>query len=185
MQTLDLSGSRSQSEGRLKSLFWPSIRTANDLDYLGAQGFWICAVVSVLSFAILAIAGKPLLGVLVFFVYFLGGVGVREHSLYTAAVIFLMYAADSIAAGPSVVRILLAAVLLSNLRATWIASHWSPNSDEASLPPRFSETWSDKLVDQLPMWLWPKIRIPYYVFSAVFLALTVAGLIMLIRHRIL
>jgi len=185
MQTLDLSGSRSQGEGRLKSLFWPSIRTANDLDYLGTQGFWICAVVAVISLAILVIAGKPLLGVLIFFVYFLGGVGVREHSLYTAAVIFLMFAADSIATGPSVVRILLAAVLLSNFRATWIASHWSPNSDEAAPLPRFSETWSDKLADQLPMWLWPKIQIPYYVFSAAFLALTVAGLIMLIRHRIL
>jgi hypothetical protein len=183
MQTLDLSGSRSHSEGRLRSLFWPSIRTASDLDYLGTEGFWICVVVAVISFTVLAMSGKPLLGALVFLVYFLGGVGVRERSLYTAAVIFVMFAADSIATGPSIVRVLLAAVLLSNLRATWIASRWSPNSDEAALPPRFSETWSDKLADQLPMWLWPKVRIPYYVLSSAFLALTVAGVIMLIRHR--
>jgi hypothetical protein len=67
---------------------------------------------------------------------------------------------------PGIVRILFAALLLSNLRATCIAAGWRPESDEAALPPRLDETWSDKLADQFPMWLWPKVRIAYYVFSA-------------------
>jgi len=183
MQTLDLSGSESRSEGRLKSLFWPSIRTASDLDYLGTQGFWVCTVVAVISLALLIFTGKPIIGAFVFLFYFLGGVGVRERSQYAAAVIFLMYVLDTVTSGPGVVRILIAALLLSNLRATWIASHWSPNSEEAILPPRFSETWSDKFADQLPMWLWPKLRILYYVFSACFLLLVAVGLLMLARHR--
>jgi hypothetical protein len=64
-------------------------------------------------------------------------------------------------AGPGTVRILLTALLLSNLRATWIASLWKPESDEAVLPPRFAETWSDKFADQLPRWLWPKVKVQY------------------------
>lgn len=187
MQTLGLSGSESRSEGRLKSLFWPSIRTGSDLDYLGVQGFWVCAVVAVISLGVLAIAGTPVTGVFIFLFFFLGGVGVRERSQYAAAVVFVMYVADGITTftttGPSVVRILIAALLLSNLRATWIAAHWRPDSDDAILPPRFAETWGDKIADQLPMWLWPKIRILYYVFSTCFLLLVAAGLIMMVRHR--
>jgi len=44
MQTLDLSGERKKSDGRLKSLFWPTVENAWDVDYLGQQGFWICCV---------------------------------------------------------------------------------------------------------------------------------------------
>jgi hypothetical protein len=183
MQTLDLSGSESRSEGRLKSLFWPSIRTGSDLDYLGAQGFWVCTVVAVVSLVFSIFSGEPLFGAFVFLFYFLGGVGVRERSQYAAAVIFLAYVANAITSGLGVVSVLIAALLLSNLRATWMASDWSPNSDEAILPPRFGETWSDKLADQLPMWLWPKVRILYYVFSACFLLLVAAELAMLFYHR--
>jgi hypothetical protein len=153
------------------------------LDYLGTQGFWVCALVAVISLIFLVFLGKPLLGVFIFLFYFLGGVGVRERSQYAAAVIFLMYVADTITTGPSVVKILFAALLLSNLRATWIASHWSPTSEQAALPPRFNETWGDKLADQLPMWLWPKLRIPYYVLSGCFLLLAVIGLLTILRHR--
>ena len=118
-----------------------------------------------------------------FLFYFLGGIGVRERSQYAAAVIFLMFLADSLFVGPSVVRVLIGALLLSNFRATWIASHWNPGSEQSILPPRFNETWSDKLADQLPMWLWPKIRIAYYVLSTCLLILAFFGLLTLLRHR--
>jgi hypothetical protein len=153
------------------------------LDSLGAQGLWVCALAAVLSLVLLTISGKPIVGAFVFLFYILGGVGVRERSLYTAAMIFLMYLADGIVSGPSVVRVLLAALLFSNLRATRIASHSVPNSDQAVLPPRFNESWRDKLVDQLPKRLWPTIWFPYYIFSRGFLLLAVAGLFLVIRHR--
>jgi hypothetical protein len=183
MQTLGLSDSTPRSESRIKSLFWPSIQTANDVDYLGAQGYWVCAAVSVLSFIFLAITGQMIIGVVVFLFYFLGGVGVRERSRYSAAAVLAMYALDLLSTPPSVVRVVITGLLLSNLRATWIASRWKPESDEATLPPRFGETWSDKFADKLPTWLWPKVRVLYYVFSACFFLLVAIGLAVKILHR--
>lgn len=183
MQTLNLSDSAPRTESRLKSLFWPSIQTGSDVDYLGTQGYWVCALVAIVSFVYLAATGHAISGGFTFLFYYLGGVGVRERSRYAAAVVLVMYAADSVLGGIGVVKVLIMALLLANFRAIWIASRWKPESDEGILAPRFSETWSDKFADRLPMWLWPKVRVVYYVFSACFLLLVAAGLVMLIRHR--
>lgn len=183
MQTLGLSNSTPASESRLKSLFWPSIRTGSDVDYLGAQGYWVCALVAVFSAVFLAISGQPIAGGFAFLFYYLGGVGVRERSRYAAAVVLIMFVANIVASGPGVLNVIITGLLLSNLRATWIASSWKPESDEAALPPRFSETWGDKFADQLPTFLWPKVRILYYVFSAGFLLLVAIGLATVLHHR--
>jgi hypothetical protein len=183
VQTLDLSNSTARSENRLKSLFWPTIQTANDVDYLGAQGFWVCVVAAVLAVVSSVGTGHPIAGVCVLLFYYLGGVGVRERSRYAAFMVFAMFLADAIASGFGVPRIIILGLLLSNLRATWIAAGWKPESDEAAPTPRFNETWSDKFVDQLPTWLWPKVRVVYYVFSACFLLLVVAGMAVLISRR--
>ena len=176
MQTLGLSNSTPASESRLKSLFWPSIQTGSDVDYLGAQGYWVCALAAVLSAVLLAISGQPTGSALIFLFYYLGGVGVRERSRYAAAVVLTMHVTNMVISGPGVLSVIIAGLLLSNLRATWIASSWKPGSDEATLPPRFSETWGDKFADKLPAFLWPKVRILYYVFSAGFLLLVAIGL---------
>jgi hypothetical protein len=183
MQTLGLTDSAPRTEGRLKSLFWPSIKTANDVDYLGTQGFWVCTLIAIFSFVVYAFTGHEIVGTVILLFFFLGGVGVREHSRYAAAVVLILYLVEIAATGPSAVRVAIAAVLFSNLRATWIASRWNPESAEAMPPPRLAETWSDKLADRLPMWLWPNIRTPFYVFSIVFLMLETAGLIMIIRRH--
>ena len=57
-----------------------------------------------------------------------------------------------------------------------------PDSQEAALPPRLNETMTDKFADRLPQWLWPKLRIPYYVFSAIFVLLVFAGLALMQTH---
>jgi hypothetical protein len=182
VQTLDLTDSAPRTEGRLKTLFWPSIQTADDVDYLGTHGFWVCVLVATFSLVLLAFGGHEILGAAVFLLYFLGGVGVREHSRFAAAVILISYVADTIAA-PGVIRFIVAALLFSNLRATWIASQWNPESSEAVPPPRLAETWWDKLSDTMPAWLWPKIRIPFYVFSLGFLALEIVGAIVILRRH--
>lgn len=178
LETLGLSGSVERSDGRLKSLFWPSIRNGTDVDYLGAQGYWVCTAVAILSFVFLAVTGQPLTGVAILLFYYVGGAGVRERSRYAALVVFIMYLLDTLLM-PGVVRIILCALLLSNLRATWIAATWRPDSEEAALPPRLNETFTDKLADQLPPWLWPKVKIAYYIFSAGFLLLAILGLLAL------
>jgi hypothetical protein len=184
VQTLGLSDSAPRSDGRLKSLFWPSIQTGSDVDYLGAQGYWVCTIVAVLSGGFLILLGHWISGIAVLMFYYLGGVGVRERSRYAAAAVLVMYVAAGLTGGLGVVRVIITALLLSNLRATWIASQWKPESEEAILPPRLSETWSDNFADRFPMWLWPKARIFYYVFSASLFALIVFSVVMAaLQHR--
>jgi hypothetical protein len=183
METLGLSASATRTDGRLKSLFWPSIETHTDVDYLGAQGYWVCTFIAVISFVILVSRGQIGTATVVLLFFYLGGVGVRERSRYAAAAVLMMYLVDTLLTGPGVVRILLGALLLSNMRATWIASGWKPESAEAELPPRLSETLADKFADRLPMWLWPKVRIPYYIFSGGFLILMWVGLIAMALRR--
>jgi hypothetical protein len=186
MQTLGLSDSTPRSESRLKSLFWPSIQNALDVDYLGVQGYWLCAFVGVFTFLFSTATRHPVAGVLTLLFFYLSGVGIREHSRYAAVVALAFAAADVLAsfamAAPSVFKILFAALLLSNLRATWIASGWKPESEEAVLPPRFTATWTDKFADLLPSWLWPKVRIPYYIFSVAMVCMSVVGMAAMIAQ---
>ena len=177
METLGLSDTTPRSEGRLKSLFWPSIQSGADVDYLAAQGFWVCTIIGVVGLVFLAIARQPLTGLVVFLLFHLGGVGVREHNPFAATVVLIYFAIDTLVAGIGVVRIIVAALLLSNLRATWTADHWNPDSEEAALPPRLGETFADKFSDKWPAFIWPKVKILYYIFSFACLALVVAGLV--------
>jgi len=183
MQTLGLSDSTPRTESRLKSLFWPSIQSGADVDYLGAQGYWVCTAVAFLSVIFFLALRQPITGVLILLFYYLGGVGVRERSRFAAVAVFVMYVADALFSPFSIVRILVSALLLSNLRATWIAALWRPESEEAALPPRLSTTWSDKFVDRFPMWLWPRIRIFYYVYAICFFVLVDIGLAATLAHR--
>jgi hypothetical protein len=57
-----------------------------------------------------------------------------------------------------------------------MASNWQPDSEQATLPPRLGDTWSDKFADLWPAIIWPRVRIVYYVFSGLFLLLVVIGL---------
>ena len=187
MQTLGLSDSTARTESRLKSLFWPSIQSGADVDYLAVQGFWVCTFVGLISFGFLTIAQQPISGLLVLLLFHFGGIGVREHNPYAAAIMLIFYLVDFFASivllanspGIGVVRIIIVALLFSNLRAAWIADHWKPESEEAALPTRMGETFSDKFVDQWPAFIWPKVKILYYVFAFMYLALIVAGLIIM------
>jgi len=179
MQTLGISDSTSRSESRLKSLFWPSIESGADVDYLAVQGYWVCTIVAVLSFAVLVGARQPVLGLVTFLFFHLGGIGVREHSRFAAAVVFVFYLIDTLASfkilvaspGMIVLRAIITALLLSNLRATWIAARWQSGSDQAAMPLRLSDTWTDKFANNWPAWLWPKIRVVYYILSIALLLL--------------
>lgn len=174
MQTLNLSDSTPRTESRLKSLFWPSIHTGSDVDSLGSQGYWVCTIVAVVSFIVWVLAHHPGVAVIVLLFYYLSGVGVRERNKYAATAVAITYVSSALIAGLGVINVILSALLIANLRATWIASNWTPESEEAILPPRLNETLLDELTDQFPMWLWPKVEILYYVFSA--------GIVMLVAY---
>src|SRR5436305_14429141 len=88
MQTLGLSDSTTRSESRLRSLFWPSIQSGSDVDYLAVQGFWVCTMVGVISLATLCFEGLTITGILVFVIFLIVGAGVSEH-IHLASVVLL------------------------------------------------------------------------------------------------
>ena len=183
MQTLGIADSTPSTDNRLKSLFWPSITTGADVDYLGSQGYWVCTLVAVLSSAVLVIAEQPIMAALLFLYFYVGGIGVRERSTYAAVAVFVMYVLDMLLGNIGIFKILISALLLSNIRATYLANTWNPTSEEAELPPRLSTTLGDKLADQFPMWFWPKMRIVYYVCSAGFLLFILFGVAVMMMRR--
>jgi hypothetical protein len=202
MQTLGVSDSLPRSESRIKSLLWPSIQSGSDVDYLGIQGYWVCTLVAAMTLVValftLAQSSGTRQGIVVFLFlgvlsvfFYLGGCGVREGSRFAAVIIFFVYALDWLTAVLSapvsvslLIKLAISAVLLSNLRATWVAARWVPGGAESALPARRSTTLSDKFVDQLPRWLWPKIRIPYYIYSAFVLLIVILGYGALLFQRV-
>jgi hypothetical protein len=105
--------------------------------------------------------------------FYLGAVGVREHSRVAAAVMFISYVIDTLASfkllegspGMIVLRVIITALLLSNLRASWIAAHWQSTSDQASMRLRLSDTLLDRFANRWPSWVWPKTRVVDYILS--------------------
>jgi hypothetical protein len=190
MQTLGITDSSDRSESRVKSLLWPSIQSGADVDYLGAQGYWVCTFVAVLACLTSLLTGQIILAASLLLFFYFGGVGVRERDLFAAVIVFAFYALDTLISitfllfaspwGMIVLRVIVSALLLSNLRATWIASNWEPNSERAALPPRLGETFADKFADLWPAWIWPKVRIIYYVFSLAVLLVFALGIATLI-----
>jgi len=139
--------------------------------------------------------GRPFLAITLLLFFYFGGVGVRQRDPLAAGMVFLFYGVDTVTTlffmvfaspwGMIVFRIFVTALLLSNIRATWIASKWKTDSEEAALPPRLNETWSDKFADQLPTILWPKARIAYYIFGACVLTLVSIGLASMLARTII
>jgi len=179
MQTMDLSGTAPPSENRLKSLFWPSIHSATDVEYLGSQGFWICTIIGVVTFAISLITGQYISGLFVLIYFYLGGNGVRQRDVFAAVAVFLLMLTTFVFS-PGILNFFGCVLLLSNMRATFIASFWEPGAENAEPAIRFNETFGDKLVDQFPAWVWPKIRYSYYGYAALFLLLTIVGMLVLV-----
>jgi hypothetical protein len=192
MQTLGLSGESQRSDGRLKSIFWPTVQNAWDVDSLGRQGFWICVIIAAFELAeslfagngVVIAGGRPIvmvIGVLTAVAFIVGGMGVRESNWPAAAMVFAIFFMGilyTMAMGrlPGILSIFAAAILLSNLRAAFLASEWRPAGEGEDKPTRFNETLSDKLADQLPAKAWPVLQIPFFALAALLLLLNILGL---------
>jgi hypothetical protein len=191
MQTLGLSSESKRSDGPLKSIFCPTVDNAWDVDYLGRQGFTICTVVALFELVPAVFAGNPvylLAGVIASLIFLVGGMGVREGSWPAAAMVFSLFLVGQLnflAQGrfPGILSLIAAAVLLSNLRAAFLASSWRPAGPDEDKPTRFHESTMDFLVDQLPAKVWPKLETAFYALGGAFLALTLIGLGLTLWHR--
>jgi len=192
MQTLGLSGEAKRSDGWLKSIFWPTVENAWDVNYLGQQGFWICLLIAALQALVGMLSGRPILLVVylaVALVFVLGGMGVREANWPAAAMIFAIFFTDilyPLAVGrfPGFLSILAAGILLSNVRAAFLASEWRPAREGEDRPTRFSETFRDKLVDRWPAKAWPVVQAPFFALAALMLLLSLVAVGGALWHRV-
>jgi len=191
MQTLGLSQESKRSDGRLKSIFWPTVENAWDVDYLGRQGFWICLIIALFQIVGTLATGNPIMiiaGAAGALVFLLGGMGVREGSWPAAALVFGVYFLGilyTMAKGqfPGVLAILAAADLLSTLRAAFLGSEWRPTVEEEDKPMRFNDTIGDKLADQVPAKAWPVLQVPFFSLASILLLLSLTGLIFSLLQR--
>ena len=176
---LGLSDERTKDDNLFQRLFWPS-NQPGEVDTLGQQGFWVCLVVALFSGGVMILAGHPLIGMLTLVLYGLGGVGIRQHSVAAAIFISFCYVANLLinlflTQMPGVLSLIVAGLLLANIRGTYIASKWQATGDLE----QFSEspTFFDRLVDQIPPRVWPWGRFLFFVLGAIYLALTILGAI--------
>jgi len=148
MQTLGLSGEGQRSDGRLKSIFWPTVQNAWDVDALGRQGFWICLIIAAFQLVVSLLARNPIMiatGTMSALAFVVGGMGVRQSNWPAAAMVFALFFVGllySLASGqfPGFLAIIAAAILLSNVRAAFLASEWKPVGEDEDRPMRFNET---------------------------------------------
>ncbi|HEV2688810.1 MAG TPA: hypothetical protein VGV35_09655 [Bryobacteraceae bacterium] len=170
MQTLGISDSTPRQENRLKSLFWPSIRHETDVDYVSSQGFWLCFIVAITTLVFETLQGSLFAGLFESLFFFLGGVGVRARSRFAAVTVFVAYLLSglvlqrSTGGGFGILRIVALALLLANVRGTWLSASWRREATEPP-PVPLNETFWDKLSDRLPIVLWPKTRWLFYVLA--------------------
>jgi hypothetical protein len=192
MQTLGIYGESRRSDGWLKSIFWPTVENAWDVDYLGQQGFWICLIIGGYQALVGLFSGNPVLLVVYLamaLVFLLGAMGVREASWPAAAMVFALFFTDILyllAVGhlPSTLAILAAGVLLSNVHAAFLASHWRPAQEDKDRPTRFNEDLSDLIADQLPAKAWPVLQASFFALAALLLLLSLVGLGTVLWHRL-
>lgn len=180
MSTLGLSGPPSRHEPFLKRLFWPSAGNYEDADALGQQGFWICLLIALMTLLTGITSGTWITGLVAALFFFLGGIGVREHDIVAALSVSLVYWSDLLVQFaarqvPGILALVAAVLLASNIRACIVASASAETLSEDELPMRFSDTWRDTLVDQMPARVWPKLRGVFYLFAAVALLLLGLG----------
>ena len=91
---------------------------------------------------------------------------------------------DQLAAGraPGTLSLIIAGVLLSNVRTTILAAKWKPAAEDEDRPTRFNETFRDKLVDQLPPCAWPVLKYSFHLFAVIVVRM-IFGSFALNRHQ--
>ena len=162
-------------------MLWPTIRNEGDFDSITAQGLWICFIVAALTAVFSAFAGSPGMGAFEGTFFFFAGLGVRQRSRVAAITAFSAYLLSALVLqrytgnGFGIVRIIFLALLFANIRGNWLSARWA--IDQQATPPlRLNQTLGDKLSDQLPMFLWPKVRFLFYALAGLEIALLLLSL---------
>ena len=185
MQDLGLSDYTPRHENRLKTLFWPAIENEQDIDTVTRQGFWLCILLSGVT-ALMGFAVGFSAVVLEAIFFFLAGTGVRLKSIAAAAGALVVYTFVTFlllrvgVENVGVVRVIVTALLLANLRATWISARLRLAATEPP-PVPLEGSWSERLSDRMPMRVWPWGRWVFYLVGVLMLLDIGAGLLRLAR----
>jgi hypothetical protein len=177
VQTLGLSDSTPRTESRGRALFWPTIRNDGDFDYVTRQGFWVCFLIGGVTLVVSIFSGASAMAYFESIFFFLAAFGIRERSRAAAISAFSAYLLDLIVleaytgTGLGVLRVVSLALLFANIRGSWLSSRWTEAPETPLDSFRMNQTIIDKLVDQLPTFLWPKIKYVFYIYTAVMIAL--------------
>lgn len=185
MSTLGLDGRPEREDNIIQRIFWPS-NHAGEADALGQQGYWVCLLVGLITAVISIFTGHPLIALLIFAFYWLGGMGVREHSVPAAIIVAAGYIATLIFAIathhlPGLLDLAITVILLANVRGTYVASSWSAKGDSEAFPDRLNVTFFDWLVDQLPAKLWGRAKYAFFSVSVVYGVLLTLGILAVVR----
>ena len=171
MQTLGLAKPIPRMESRWRALLWPEIRSEVDCDYISRQGFWICSAVATVTLVVGALSGFIWESAFESTFFFLAGVGARERSKVAAGAAFAAYFMNALVlqrytgSGFGVVRVIFLALLFANIRGNWLSTRWLKAARTDIVPARQKATLSDRLADQLPTFLWPKVRFIFYLLA--------------------
>ena len=183
MQTLGVSPNAPPSEGRLKALLWPDIRTDGDIDSVTRQGFWICIALSVMTL-LTGLFGADPFGVATGALFmFVAAIGVRNHSIPAAIAVLVVYLGEKLLLlrlGQNVIGILpslITCLLIANVRATWLASRlvW-PRTVPPPVP--LATTFGERFSDVFPIWAWPFAQWLFWLLAAL-MAFGMAALLFL------
>lgn len=147
----------------------------------------MCLAAASLSLVQLVFQGHWAVGLAFGLFYFLGGMGVREHSRGAAIIVAALFlfnlvgSAVVIGMPPGFIPVGILCLLLANIRGTWIASR-SQKADDA-FPDRMRETWRDRLVDVLPARIWPSGKYFFFVISILLFAMDGLGIFQMSAMR--
>jgi hypothetical protein len=178
MHSVGWSDSVPRTEGWLKALLWPSIRSDADAAYVTEQGFWVCFILATVTLAFSMFARVPIAGIFEFVFYFLAGLGVRQRRNAAAMTALVAYVLDGLAMqrytgnGFGVLRIVFLVLLLSSVRGTWLSARWKRAGELDREPIRPRDAIFDKVTDQLPGWVWPKAKWVFACVAAIQIGLT-------------
>jgi hypothetical protein len=187
MSMLGLDGAPHREENFIKRMFWPA-NQPYAVDSLGQQGLWVCLAVAIISTVVSVVSGHPFIALLVLLFYWTGGMGVREHSMAAAVLLTMGYLGSVLMVVllgglPGILDVLIAGLLLANIRGTYIASSWKKRAEPDSFPERLNSTFTDKLIDQWPARFWPKGRFAFFAVAAIYASLFVLGVVGTMRLR--
>jgi hypothetical protein len=193
MPLLGLTSAPEESEGVLKSLFWPSVRNVHDAELMATRGFWICLILGVET-VLLMVWRHPISASFYGLFYIMGAMGVRQGSLAASIGVFTIYCLEAIFAAITpaghigFVQVVIVGILAANLRAASQVHRWQSHAEVTDAldfaPERMNETWRDKLVDQSPRVIWPWGRVVFYGLFPVFLILEFLGFWVEMAHRV-